>query len=68
MKDKIKITANLSVIDVEEILKDYFSKEGYNVSSFRFKIGEVGYHPVSSQKGFTGVDCELKRKDYTSIR
>jgi hypothetical protein len=64
MKDKIKITANLTKEDVEEIIQQYLSKEGYEISSFNFDLGydDPSSEPYKKYFYFKGVDCQLKKK------
>jgi hypothetical protein len=66
MKNKIKITANLTAKDVEEILKDYFLREDYEVTSFSFQLQLKEAHSPSEigSREFSGVNCQLKKREF----
>lgn len=65
MNDKIKITATLTKSDIEDILKDYFNKQGYHVVKFSTKLQEKGDSDgrgvVTAYTEFVGMDCELSQ-------
>lgn len=62
--NKIKITASLTREDIQEILQNYFSTEGYEVINYNINLGydDPSSEPYKKYFYFQGVDCELKKK------
>jgi hypothetical protein len=65
MQIDMDITANLSPSDVENIIKDYLGRQGYEVDSVTIKMDKksVGYGPNEHDETvFNGIEAKVRKK------
>lgn len=61
----LDITANLTPNDVENIVKEYLGRQGYEVGEVKIKVGtqSVGYGPNEHDTTvFQGIEAKVKKK------
>lgn len=65
MDIKENITVHLGKKDVEEIIKEFLTKMGYNTKKITFKLSDVGgddrFGYSSGYKDFSGADCSVSK-------